>query len=38
MLENIIRLIKELIESRFYGERIIKFEVGKKSFVKKHKA
>ena len=35
MLESLIRLISDLIETRFYGELVIKFEAGKITICRK---
>jgi len=35
MLENLIRLVRELMENRFYGELVIKFEAGKITICRK---
>jgi hypothetical protein len=35
VLEKLFRLIRELIENKFYGELVIKFEAGKITICKK---
>jgi hypothetical protein len=34
-IENLIRMIRELMENRFYGELVIKFEAGKITICRK---
>jgi hypothetical protein len=34
-IERLFKLIRELIENRFYGELVIKFEAGKITICKK---